>query len=224
MAHTELNPTADAFVTNNGSSDNENYGSDAYLAIGRYSDGTAAEAFLKFDLSAAKVPAGARIDSAKLRLFQYDSANDWLSPTITARCVIAGASWSESGIVWTNKPGSLSGSPYDDTSFNDKTGSYVEWDVKALVQNIVWGTNPNNGFRVYSTTGGDSNAKYFRSSEYGTAGNRPLLIIDYTPSPVKINVGGTWKNSGGVWINVGGVWRQVTEMKLNVGGVWKTLG
>ena len=41
-------------------------------------------------------------------------------------------------------------------------------------------------------------------------------------SPVKVNVGGTWKDAASVHTRVGGVWKTAADMPVRVGGVWKT--
>lgn len=51
-----------------------------------------------------------------------------------------------------------------------------------------------------------------------------FVIPDYVPPvtiPLKINVGGGWKNINDLKINVGGVWKTVSSMKQAIGGVWK---
>ena len=153
-----------------------------YIYLGEHGGGEIHEIFLNFDLSA--IPAYARINSAILSLFQYNSSYDWQNVTISVACEMCGAPWAEMSINWNNKPTNASGTPskpINVRSVSDGVNGTNEyrWDVKehiAAVANcsIAW-----NGFRLRYTGTASETAKYFRSREYGTANQRPKLAINY---------------------------------------------
>ena len=103
MATYSQNPQYDAH-TYSGHPDT-NYGTTEYLNIAEGSTGIISEIYLKFDLSSLKT--GYVINSATLRLFQYDSPDDWFN-TIEVAAELCASSWSENGITTNNKPGTLS--------------------------------------------------------------------------------------------------------------------
>lgn len=196
-----------------------NYGGQNYLYIGNFSSsGQTADMFVNFDLSF--LPAFARIGEANLGLCQYDSSDDWQSPTIQVACGVSNTAWNESEITWNNRPaydGAGGVSYLNIHNLND----YYWWDVTALVQYMVNHGKAGNGFKFWYTGSSLSTAKYFRSQDYGNACEPTIQLVWDYPFP-QIQVGGAWHNISDSYVNVNGVWRQVTEMDVNVGGAWKT--
>jgi hypothetical protein len=66
--------------------------------------------------------------------------------------------------------------PYASAEIQDtNTPRYVEWDVRALVQEWVDGTHPNQGFFIHAISGaGPIN---FRSREFADAAQHPQLVV-----------------------------------------------
>jgi hypothetical protein len=58
----------------------------------------------------------------------------------------------------------------------------LSWDVTADVQAFVDGT-ADNGWRINDQTEGSATARtgQFRSAEYGTVSQRPILEVSYYP-------------------------------------------
>lgn len=185
MANITIYANRDA--TAEGGAANTNNGSEQYLFAGENSSGQISEIFVGFDLSA--IPINSAINSAYLRLNQYDSPNDWLSPTVTWRAQTPASEWSESTITYNNRPTSIhANSPQADVTFANVISSpgYIEFNVTAHVQRMVYPSSnglylPNNGFRLKYTGTSSSTMKYMRSREYGTQSQQPRLVIDYTP-------------------------------------------
>jgi len=162
--------TADAHVISNHTTTNYN---NTYMSIGEGSTGIISEIFLNFDLSS--LTAG-DITSATLSLYQYDDADDWLSPSIEVACELCGAAWTETGINYGNKPANLAGTPQALTTFSNNISSSVDFDVTDHIQAIVDG-DTFNGFRLRYTGTASSTRKFFRSRSYGDSAKWPTLTI-----------------------------------------------
>jgi photosystem II stability/assembly factor-like uncharacterized protein len=112
---TTLSPTADAYVA--GAATGANYGTATNLAVS-YKGGNAGDSrwtYLKFDLSSV----GA-VTSASLQLSRQSSAYTATYEVGVYACA-ATASWTETGIVWNNRPGPLAGptDPVGDPRYYD---------------------------------------------------------------------------------------------------------
>jgi hypothetical protein len=132
--------------------------------------------FVKFDLSSCSIPAAAAVQSARLSVFL--SSAPAASRTWNVDRVTAG--WTEGGITWSNQP-ATTGS----TSITTGTTSNVtlQATVTSDVQGFVSGSLTNNGWRFSDSaeTGSPTQNGQFRSREFGTASQRPTLVVDYYP-------------------------------------------
>ena len=203
-----------------------NYGTLSYLYVGEWSGGDKGESFINFDLSS--LPSRFRVSSAILKLFQYDSDNDWQIPNISVAAELCGASWTETGITWNNKPANAVNTPQALTtvkSINEGVNGTNEyqWNITEHMIAVGLGLIPWNGLRLRYTGTSSETAKYFRSREYGTASQRPRLYMIWDYPFGKVNVNGTWKNIERALVNINGVWKDISEMKVNVNNVWKNL-
>lgn len=175
-----------------------NFGTALGLKIGDLSDPGAQYrwSLVKFDLSS--IPAGSAISAAALSL--------WLSIEDSASNVTVGIYrckriWTELGCTWNKYDGSNAwaaaggwhANDQDQTSMGDLAHTSTEalgekqWELDQGVGDYskleaMVGNSPvftNNGFYVYHGDLSDSEYTY-RSRDYGTAGERPKLVIAYT--------------------------------------------
>ncbi len=137
-----------------------NYGSETALEIDTAS--IRKHAFIKPN-DLADIGAGAQVVSAYLVLTQFDPGND-----VELRRVAA--DWSEGSITFDTQP-ATSGTL---TTFAGGSTGEVVIDVTSLVQDWVSG-DPLYGVQLYPT---GSNGVDYRSSEYGTAAERPRFVIE----------------------------------------------
>jgi len=145
------------------------------------------KSLVRFDLSS--IPAGARITSATLSLYNYgheNSANGgavnvhraskvWVESQATWNVYSAGNSWAAAGL----QAGSdYATSPMSSITINTAINVWRNFDVTGLVQDWVNGTT-NNGFVVRSPTGGVK-PRFYSSGYSVDASVRPRLSVNYT--------------------------------------------
>lgn len=166
--------TADSYV--NQASAGSNFGTATTLDV-RSSSLANRRTFVQFALGPCSIPANALITQASLRLFLY--AAPTASRTYEARRVTA--TWTETGITWTNQPG-VAASATATAATGTTSNVTLSWNVTADVQAFVDGT-ANFGWRIADETENSSSARTgrFRSAEYGTAAQRPVLEVTYYP-------------------------------------------
>ncbi len=158
-----------------------NYGTSNNLYVASASGGSYRDerAWVKFDLS-GQIPAGAAVNSAKLRLycFKADTADDMVAAVHGSTV----DTWTETGITWNTQPA------YETTALDQETMTaneayyWVEWDVTGFVQTeFTTNGDPVVSFVVKPLTEGqDPYRTYaFDAKEYGGA-LAPRLRIDYT--------------------------------------------
>ena len=120
------------------------------------------ESYLRFNLAGIS----GQVQSAKLRLYDTDNATaDGPAAYGTS------ASWTETGITWSNRPARTSG-PVDDRGAI-AIGATAEWDVTPLV-------NGNGALGVVLAATSNDGAN-FASRENTTSSRRPQLIVTYSP-------------------------------------------
>ena len=202
----------------------DNFGTSDNIYVGENSRGDIREMFIHFDLSS--LPNRFRVNSAILSIFQYNSGDDWQSATTPVACEMCGAPWTETGITWNNKPANASVPPQTvqtilGTSDGVNGTNEYRFNVASHIAAVGNGTIAWNGFRLRYTGTSSSTRKDFRSREYGTVSQRPLLTIDWDYCFGKVKVDGAWKTVERIQTRVDGAWRDVTSVKLNVGGIWK---
>jgi chitodextrinase len=151
-----FNPAADARVQE--ANPTTNYGT-SYLRADGGSDPDV-ESYLRFNVAG---PAGATLQSAKLRLFAT-------SGTVNGPAAYSSDNaWTETGITWQNRRPRTSG-PTDDKAAI-KANSWVEYNVKPLVSG-----NGTYSF-ILATTSNDGID--FVSRESTTVAARPQLVVTF---------------------------------------------
>jgi hypothetical protein len=134
--------------------------------------------FVQFSLAPCSIPANALITAAALDLYLY--AAPGADRTYDAHRVTA--SWTETGITWSNQPGTAA-SATASVSTGTTDNVTQTWDVMSDVQAFVDGT-ANNGWRIRDQNENPllgTQLGQFRSAEHGTASQRPTLEITYYP-------------------------------------------
>jgi len=162
--------TDDAMIKKN--TPTQNYGSDAQLA-------TFADFFLidvrralyRFDIASAGIPASSTVVSAVARVFVVDS-NDAASVSVHQIT----ADWIEATVNWDNINADHDASLAGTIPAASPVGQYVEVNITALVQSWVNGSTANQGIMLKTQTNFSDLAE-FTSKEYGTASQRPELVI-----------------------------------------------
>ena len=133
--------------------------------------------FVRFSLAPCAIPANSLVTAASLKLHMY--AAPTAGRTYDAHRVTA--AWAETGINWLNQP-SVAGSATASTTTGTTSGVMLTWDVAADVQAFVDGTT-NDGWRLLDRAESSVTSRLgqFRSAEYGTASERPVLEVTYYP-------------------------------------------
>lgn len=139
-------------------------------------DGKIVRSLVRFDLSG--LPPGAQINSATLRLYltgSWDYPNRYR--TITTYRV--GSGWAEMAVTWHNKPSCQEA--YGSNSVKEDAWGWYDFNVTALVQAWVSGSQPNYGIMVRGPehSGHDSSWRAFSTKE---GASPPQLVINYTGS------------------------------------------
>jgi hypothetical protein len=175
-----VTPSADSYVDQATLQQNTNFGGvtplqvESSQTLGLVS--TNKRSFVKFDLSSCSIPAAAAVQSATLSVFLSVAPNQnrtWNINRVTA-------AWTENVITWSNQPASTSS-----TSVVTGTTSNVtlQATVTSDVQSFVSGSLSNNGWRFGDSVEDSATVRngQFRSREFGTAAQRPSLVVNYYP-------------------------------------------
>jgi hypothetical protein len=154
-----------------------NFGTAATMHVRSASGSGNRRSFVQLGLGPCSLPTNALIVTASLKLFMH--AAPAVSRTYAAHRVTA--SWTETGITWTNQPvvaGSATATVATGTTSNVTLTLNVTSDVQAFVD----GTS-NHGWRIADTVENSSTARIaqFRTAEHGTASQRPILEVSYYP-------------------------------------------
>ena len=159
---------------------NNNYGNDTDMEIAGQGYRTA---LVSFDLiiGPSQIPAGATITSAILVLEDIFAQASAVNGTVHGSLV----AWDESTVTYNNfgsSPGGVSGVDYalaaTDTLVMGVAGPQ-SIDVTADVQ--LWADGASNFGWYLKGGGGNSVVNGFATSENGTTGFRPELIVEFTP-------------------------------------------
>lgn len=177
-----LSPVADTYLAGGS---NTNFGTAVALKSGRNNGGPMLYPLLKFDVSS--IPAGALLTSAKLRLYQYTSAN---SGTFDLGVYRVNQAWTETGANWNTANGTTAwtgggGGTFSLPVISSNTvtiGNYSwhEWEIKPLVQEWVDSVSPNHGMELLAISANAGSNVSFASKEHTTATWRPQLVVNYT--------------------------------------------
>lgn len=175
--------TADACVLegypaeNYGDTEDMWAGYDDYLSP----DGKIARSMVKFNL--AGIPAGATVQSAKLRIYLIGSWEfpGWIDRVTAYRAV---GNWTEMGVTWNNKPALGTSYGYVDVAPYSDPGGWYELDVTTLVQGWLNGSIPNQGILIRGDeTPGDVSS--WRSFSTREGPFPPQLVVRYLASAMQ---------------------------------------
>ena len=164
----DIGSSADAQVVEGSPTSNYGSATNMYVASADGGDYLNERAWVKFDVS-GQIPAGATINSAKLRLYCWkaDTADNMVAAVHGSTV----DTWTESGITWNSQPS------YDATALASVTMAaneayyWVEWDVTGFVQSQTGGGDTVVSFVVKpATESQDPYRSYsFDAREYGAA-------------------------------------------------------
>jgi len=151
-----------------------NYGNDDYLWVGTYT-GAIVRSYLHFDLS--DVPPNAVILDANLGLYNYYSYG---LTSISIGLYTVNESWAEDTITWDNQPSSSSEVTDIQILPTIQTDDFVHWQIGNLVKGWQEESIANYGMVLRHTDESSvEDIKWFFSSDYITAIDRPKLIINF---------------------------------------------
>jgi len=182
-----LSSIADACILEGYPGENVGHTIDMWAGYDDYldPDGEIVRSLVRFDLSG--LPPSAQINNATLRLYlivSWDYPNR--SRTITTHRI--GSDWAEMTVTWNNKPSCLEA--YGSNSVQEGAWGWYDFDVIALVQAWVNGSQPNYGIMIRGPehSGPDSSWRGFSTRE---GPHPPQLVIDYTGSAASAAPTGT---------------------------------
>ena len=132
-------------------------------------------AYLEFNLDL--LPENAVITGASLGLVYWFTSNAAIAP-IGAYPVLG--AWTETGITWDDQPVFATTAEYTVNIPAGVTDGFHYWYISDLVRSWWDGSQVNFGVMLKDTNETTEEAwKRFRSSDWGTAAERPKLIINY---------------------------------------------
>jgi hypothetical protein len=120
---------------------------------------------------------------ADLGLYYYRSVGGIVTAPIGAYAVLE--NWNEGSVTWNNQPDFSTTVEYTRTVPASVTNDFVYWSLDDLVEGWVDGTISNYGLVLKDTDESTVEVwKGFRSSDWGTASERPKLVVHYyDPTP-----------------------------------------
>lgn len=170
---------------------NHNFGAAANLDIGQFWLDAAHRAILQFDLSS--IPANQQIDSAILHLYMYNDgpgADVNLTAHRITHAWVEGSTGYDHAVDWDTYNGSeawtTAGGDFDAQveahNITSTQNQWYVWDITNLVGSWYNGTYTNLGvlLKGVDEVSDIQMRKRFRSSDYGTASERPKLIVNYS--------------------------------------------
>jgi hypothetical protein len=175
-----LTPSADSYVDQSTLQQGTNFGGvtplqvESSQTLGLIS--TNKRSFVTFDLASCSIPAAAAVQSATLSVFLSSAPTQNRSWNIDR---VTGA-WTEGGITWSNQPASTSSTTVATGTTSNVT---LQATVTSDVQSFVSGSQTNNGWRFSDSAEDSATVRngQFRSREFGTASQRPTLVVNYYP-------------------------------------------
>lgn len=188
-------PTDDTWIENGLDS---NFGSYTQIRIGRMAANPYKRSLVRFDVSA--VPQNATLQSASLQLYYYLNNGTAVSRSIQCHQVLQQwkqleATWVKrlTAINWGTAGVGLDGvdakaTPEDTQTWFTEVNTWKSYNLTALTQQWVNGSQPNYGVIFWATneaTYNDKDEKWVYSSEYtGDVTKRPKLVVTYTVNPL----------------------------------------
>jgi hypothetical protein len=149
------------------------YGNAAQLLVRASS--SPARTFVRFDLDACSLPAGARVTAASLSLYLANAPPGQRTYEVRR----ATATWAETTLTWDAQP-AVAATATAATSAGTSNGATISWSVLTDVQAFVAGSATNHGWRVADDT---ESSPGIREGQFGSsaasAGQRPVLTITY---------------------------------------------
>ena len=167
--------------------------------------GYARRGLLCFDLSS--IPLGSTVSSATLTVYRraISTADQINVHRITNGWIETDCSWDsrtqDPARGWSSAGGEYAATVYASATptGSEVDGDPIAFDVTTLVQEWVDGTYPNSGFLLKKATEtGASTGLGIWSSDYGTAAQRPKLVVEYTAASARYILGG---NGGWCWFS-----------------------
>ncbi len=151
------------------------HGSEPFVFAGAGIGNEICRLYLQFDLNA--IPTTAVVTNAELGLYYLNSVGTGAAP-IGAYSVTS--SWDEDTMDWLGQPNSAETSEDINTVPAAVTLDWEYWYIEELVQGWVNGSIENHGVLLKDTDEATEKAyKAFYSSNWGTAAQRPKLVITY---------------------------------------------
>jgi len=176
LAHAakRLEATQDTYV-NSGINENNNYGDNTYINIGRYMEENQ-WAYLMFD-NLAEIPSDANIIEARLYLFcwsAYGAAQEMLA------CEVENDYWYEYDVTWRNKPayGATLDTKWVSIGGESEPKPYY-WDVTSFIQREFAGDKVASFCVRPADNCPPSTNRRFESREWWDARLRPFLRVNY---------------------------------------------
>jgi len=176
----------------------QNYGNDAQLTTYfNFSPSTTQRALYRFDVAAAGVVPGTMVVSAVARIFVLDSNT---GAGVTAHQITA--DWTEAGVNWDNINSNHNSSSIASIAAGSPVGEYVNFNITGLVQGWINGSVSNQGIMLKTTSIGD--LAQYTSKEYGTASQRPELVIKVTDGSLsnRVDISATGTLANGISKNL----------------------
>lgn len=161
-----------------------NFGSDTHVEVGNWATSNTRNVIIMFDVSS--IPGGSTVSTATLTLTRYSGAG-----TFNCAAYRLLVDWVEVEATWNNRntsntwnTGGAQGSGTDRLATATQTASLgaanAVWNGLAADVQAWIGGSSNYGWVLDPTDAPASEYHNYRSAEYGTAGDRPLLVVDYT--------------------------------------------
>ncbi|MGZ8284450.1 MAG: DNRLRE domain-containing protein [Allosphingosinicella sp.] len=166
-----LTPTQDTDVRENGGGAN-NCGSCTTLSTREHATG---EHRALYQFSLAAIPSSQRLVSATLRLWVTGDENREVSLYRVTQ------NWSEATLTWANSGGVSHDATAVGSFVPASSGRYYDIDVTGLAAQWRAGTAANQGIMTRIT--GNNRRATFTSREWGTAAQRPQLVLVTDPAP-----------------------------------------
>jgi hypothetical protein len=170
-ANYTLTPTQDTDVRENGGGIG-NCGSCTALSTRQHSTG---EHRSLYQFSLASIPSSQRVVTATLRLWVTGAEN------ATVNVYRVTQNWSEGTLTWANSGGVLHDPAAVGSFIPASTGRYYDIDITGLVAQWRSGGVANQG--VITRIVGNNRVATFTSREWGTASQRPQLVVVTDPAP-----------------------------------------
>ena len=193
------------------SKSSNNYGSEQTCCFGRASEYGYGRVYTQFTMPSA-IKKGAAINSAYS--WQRETTGRTTSTKVTA--YLANATWSETGITWSNKVGyntsyASNTRTISSKSTDDEDNPYwYKFSIKTLVKKWADGT-ANHGMVFVSNEEADKNYNWraFTARNYSSSAMRPYTVINYTndataPTVTSVTGNPTSWTSGNVTLTVNG--------------------